>query len=218
MKNYEIVSVSGRNGKLEEWIYLIGTLKSYNEVETVYEEDELNYAVAKFSLSYKYPNKPYLYETFGYNVLIIGKLKSPNEILVHLVFDSPDVTGKGIVCFSKCINNEYVPIPFLYLPMKEKDSQISKNLCRLKSPFFTLQKDIDVDFIFLDERGNSLSREDFKDIHIILLEAGGYDIEAPAFYLGIGKNPVTIKKEKIKKNADVYENTLVFKGKQVCKR
>ena len=213
MKNYDIVSTINKDGITEEWIYLVGTLLSEKEIETV-----CDYKIVKYNLSYKYPHKEYLYETFGYNVLVIGKLYSENEIIVHLIFDSPDITGKGIVCLTKYINNEYIPRPFIYLPMREKDKQISKHLCHLKSPFFTLQKDIDMDFIFIDEMGNHLSKDDFKEIDIILLEAGGYDIGSPAFYLGLDKDAVTLKKEKIKKNSDIYENVLVFKGKQVCKR
>lgn len=200
MTNYEIINMPNQQ---IQWIYLVGTLVSSTKVETIF-----NYNIKSFNLTYKNPIRSYMYETLGYNVLIIGKLIN-DAIEVVYMCDSPDVTGKGIVCLNESIQiggiYEYIPVPFVYLPMNIDKEQISQDLCRMKSPSFELKNNSDMQFYY---NGNRKMGEDCK-VEIILLDAGGYDIEAPAFYIGVGENPVT---------ARANGSIVTFKGKQICKR
>lgn len=313
MKDYEVVYINGK-----KWIYLLGTLTSETEVETVVEkkvtitgkiDEKTNipsvvetyncYDIKRFHLEYENENEKYVYETFGYNVLIIGtleenleaendiskkkevlekeiepkqkikveklvkeksveidseeikkekseadELKNNDEndieenkeeetfneeqtkcnkedtIIVHYMIDSPDISGKGIVCLNGKLQVARrivsVPIPFIFLPRNKV--KFPTNISTMLSPCFEIEND--PSFVYcISENMNNQSQEREVDpdedeqiipsIEVFLPNAGGYDEDVPAFY--VGTDPDCIKSRENNKK-------FTFKGRQVCRR
>ena len=235
MKNYWIINIP--SGRFQgDWIYLVGAMSAFDMVDTVSDEDKKNeYRIKRFRLDYTLgmDGNRNLFETETYHVLVIGRLKKNNItkgkediIEVHAMYDSPDVTGIGIVNYKGEIelpayNGCGLPYPFLYFPSRYV--KVPANVDKMLTPTLFYNK---MDRLIFPSREGIMQSEgkDIYSIEIVLPDHRGYDKNAPAFYIGAYKNMQSgrnqskniwskkidpIKKDKI---------SLIFRGEQVCRR
>lgn len=232
MKDFEIIElekitsvktekgVESRKVK-ENWIYLTGTIVLENNQKEIQKnlpgkiDTVFNYDIKTFKLEYENPNEGYLYETYGYNVFVIGRLIGEDKIKVRLMMDSPDVTGRGVICLNKLVNIAQtvvrVPFPFFYLPMDKV--KLPSDISRMYSPCFEVPYDSRALYcISLSAGSNQMDDQEAErvpTIEIFLPNANGYVTESPAFYVGLDKNAVLNRRNNTK---------ITFRGKHVCSR
>lgn len=148
------------------------------------------------------------------------KCVKEDTIIVHYMIDSPDISGKGIVCLNGKLQVARrivsVPIPFIFLPRNKV--KFPTNVSSMLSPCFEIEND--PSFVYcISENMNNQSQEREVDpdedeqiipsIEVFLPNAGGYDEDVPAFY--VGTDPDCIKSRENNKK-------FTFKGRQVCRR
>lgn len=232
MKDYEIIELekivpvkTGKNiesRKIKEnWIYLTGTITSRGEQKKVQKslpskiDTVFDYDIKTFKLEYENPNEEYAYETYGYNVFIVGKLIGEDKIKVRLMMDSPDITGRGVVCLNRTVQIAQrvvqVPFPFIYLPMDKV--KLPSDISRMYSPCFEVPYDSNALYCISlnaeSQQTDGTKTEQIPTIEIFLPNANGYVSESPAFYVGLDKNAVLVRRNNTK---------ITFKGKHVCSR
>lgn len=227
MRNYYIFKENGQT-----WVYLLGTLISSNEIQTID-----NYEIKNIKLNYhKWINnnleEP---ETLSYNVFVIGVLeykennldvnclRNGDSIIVSAILDQSDITQKGYVVLNKnldvCGFQGKIPKAFIYLPLSSSMELVSEEILNQKNPYFILnnekKKKIDCNFsyeiIYGKEKKKVYVNDKNVEINVILKNANGYDKESPAFF--IETEPVTVKPSINKKTTVIN-----FIGSQICKR
>lgn len=220
MKMYEIYDIPSGIFK-GRWIYLIGALSACDTVDTIE-----NYRIRKYHLKYnngKEKNINY-FETESYHVIIVGKLNQKgNTIEVYAMYDSPDITGIGIAARSndaedtpvcKAEKQYGLPYPFLYLPAKWVE--IPANADKMQSPILLYDKMNNIVFPYKDNIEQAENKK-ADSIEIVLTDHKGYDKSSPAFYIGDTEEKDK-KKWDVKHKGNTDTVSLIFRGRQVCRK